>query len=140
MPRYKKPGTGRDFQPGQSGNPAGRRPDPPELKAIKKMSKGEFDLMMHKFMHLTQIELGKIISDPNSKAPEAILASIAAQAIKQGDPGRFTYFSDRLFGKVKDEINVTHDFSNMTDQELAQEIEKTLKEFKKTRGNDGSES
>lgn len=102
MPRYKKPGTGRDFLPGNSGGP-GRPKDPPELKAIKQMSNGEYKLLMHKLMNLSPEDLLNF----KGTVLEMAMASVIHQSIKQGDPSRLQYFTDRLFGKVTDKVEVS---------------------------------
>lgn len=96
MPRYKKPGSGRDFKPGQSGNPNGRPKNPIELMTIKQMSKGEFSLLMHKLINLKPEELSAF----RGTVLEMAMASIIQQAIKQGDPSRLQFFIERLFGKI----------------------------------------
>lgn len=122
-------GGPKKFQKGSPGGP-GRPKDPPELSLIKKLTKGEFDLLMHKMLQMDLIEIGQIANDPSSKALEAIVASIAAQAIKQGDQNRLGFFSDKLFGKDLEKVKITHDFSGLSDEELAAEAEKAIKEFK----------
>lgn len=122
-------GGPKKFQKGKEPGP-GRPKDPPELALIKKLTKTEFDALMHKMLQMDLIEIGQIANDPSSKTIEAIIASIAAQAIKQGDQNRLGFFSDKLFGKDLEKIKVTHDFSGLTDEELAAEAEKAIKEFK----------
>lgn len=94
------PKTLKKFQPGQSGNPAGRPKDPPELKQIKSMTKGEFSVLIHKLLELKPDEL----KDFKGTVLEMAMASAMQKAIKSGDFGNIQGFIERLFGKVKDEV------------------------------------
>jgi hypothetical protein len=123
MPRYKKPGTGRDFLPGQSGNPKGRPPEPPELKAMKRMTKGELSLLINKYMQMDLVELGAIAHNPTTKAIDAMISSIIIQCIKQGDYTRLNFFLDRELGKVSEKIEVAA-YKDMSDIELLEEAKK----------------
>lgn len=96
MAKGKKTG-GRDF----TGIPGpGRPPNPPELNAIKQMTKGELELLFHKVLNAKPEELNNF----NGTVLEKWLASIIYQGIKSGDYGRLNPFLERLFGKVKDEM------------------------------------
>ena len=96
------PKTLKPFKPGQSGNPNGRPKNPPELKEVQQMTKGQYQLLMHRLMSLKPEEL----SGFKGTLLEMALASIIQHAIKTGDQSRLTYFTDRLFGKVKDEVEI----------------------------------
>lgn len=106
------------FKPGQSGNPAGRPPGPPELKAIKQMTKGEFSLLIHKLIDLKPEDL----KDFKGTVLEMAMASAMQKAIKSGDFSHIQSFIERLFGKVKEEF-VLHKIS---DEELAAEAARRL--------------
>jgi len=92
----------KNLTPFQVGNPGGpgRPQDPPELKLIKQMTRGEFSLLIHKLIDLKPEEL----KDFKGTVLEMAMASIIQQAIKHGDPTRLQFFVERLFGKVKTEI------------------------------------
>lgn len=94
---------GRDFKPGQSGNPKGRPKDPPELKAIKQMTKAEFSLAIQKLINLKPDELKEF----KGTAIEMALAATIQNAIKYGDVSRIQSLIDRLFGKVTDKLETT---------------------------------
>jgi hypothetical protein len=92
----------KNLTPFQVGNPGGpgRPKDPPEIKLIKQMTRGEFSLLIHKLIDLKPEEL----KDFKGTVLEMAMASIIQQAIKHGDPTRLQFFVERLFGKVKTEI------------------------------------
>lgn len=101
MAKGKKTG-GKDFKPGLSGNPQGRTPNPPELKQLQQLTKGELELILNKILHAKPEELNNF----NGTILEKWLASIVYQGMKTGDFGRLNGFFDRLpkIGKVKEEI------------------------------------
>lgn len=89
----------RKFKKGNPGGP-GRPKDSPELHLIKQMTKGEFSLLIHKLIHLRPDELAAF----KGTVLEMAMASAMQSAIKTGDFARIQSFVDRLFGKVKDQI------------------------------------
>lgn len=94
----------KNLKPFKHGNPGGpgRPKNPPELKEVQQMTKGQYQLLMHRLMSLKPEELGGF----KGTLLEMALASIIQHAIKTGDQSRLTYFTDRLFGKVKDEVEI----------------------------------
>ena len=91
----------KSYKPGQSGNLSGRPKDPAELKAIKQMTKAEFQLLIHRLIDLRPEDLATF----KGTVLEMAMASAMQSAIKSGDFSRIQGFIERLFGKVKDEIN-----------------------------------
>lgn len=91
--------------PKKKGNPGskGRPKDPPELHLIKKLTKGEFDLLMNRLLILTpaqaEIYQGNIL--------EMAMLSILKKAVDHGDHFRLQFFIDRLLGKVVDKMEVS---------------------------------
>lgn len=106
------------FKPGECGNPNGRPADPPALKAIKQMSKGEFKVLIHKLIDLKPDEL----KDFRGTVLEMAMASAMQKAIKSGEFDKIQSFIERLFGKVKEEV-VLH---KLSDEEIAEEVQRRL--------------
>lgn len=106
----RKPGTpktgGRVFQKGQSGNPKGRPPIPPELKAVKQLSPQSVRLLVSKFAAMSKEELAELLQKPDTPLIEITIGSIFAKAAKEGDYSRFNFLLDRSVGKVKDEVDI----------------------------------
>lgn len=96
MPRYKKPGTGRDFLPGNNANPKGRPKDPPELKALKQLNKNQLDLLLNQLLQAKPDELKGM----NSTVLELWLASGASKGIQKGDFTNLVTLIERLIGKI----------------------------------------
>jgi hypothetical protein len=103
---------GRDFQPGQSGNPNGRPPLPDEVKKARKISSAEFIRVATVMMNLTKDEIIAKVKNPETPALELIVASILAKGIELGDDKRLNMLLDRTIGKVTDKVE--HKFPKRT--------------------------
>jgi hypothetical protein len=95
----------KNLKPFQKGNPGGpgRPRNPPELMDLSLMTQGEFKLLMHRLINLRPEELSSF----KGTILEMAVASIIQRAIKDGDPVRLQYFTDRLFGKVSDKLEIS---------------------------------
>lgn len=121
---------GRDFQPGQSGNPAGRPTVPEELKAARRLNKTTLERILNEYIHLPMVELAEKVKDPSTPAIELMVAKVLHEAIKRGDEKRLGFILDRLVGAVKktvaveggDEESNPIRLANMTNAERAQLI------------------
>lgn len=92
------------FKKGQSGNPKGGKPLPPEVKEARKMNANEMHLALNKFMFLSLEDLEKAKADPQNTAIELLCLKILIMGLKTGDPKYADYFFNRLIGKVKEEV------------------------------------
>lgn len=106
-----KKGTGRlpppvetRWKKGQSGNPAGKPPDPPELKALKNLTKKELVDVANIIIKGNTDELLGLKDDPDASVLQVMIASIAVRVIKKGDMAALDILLNRLIGKVKDEV------------------------------------
>jgi hypothetical protein len=109
MAKEKTKKTGHkphQFQPGQSGNPKGREPYPPEIKAIKLLNKDYYRRVMTKFIQLTPTEIAKALKDPKATALEHMIGTIVSKAISTGDHAKLGFLLDRLIGKVTDKVEI----------------------------------
>ncbi len=88
------------YQAGVSGNPAGRPPQTPEERALRKVNRKEFEELVNILLHTSVEELQTIANDKTNTGMTMMLASIIAKAIKYGDQRRMDFFLNRLIGKV----------------------------------------
>lgn len=110
----RKPGStktgGRDFAPGQSGNPNGRPRLPPELKAIQALSPSYIKMIIAKFSRMTKGEMGSFLMQPPEQGGpnmmEIMIGSIIAKAAQDGDYNRLNFLLDRAIGKVKEQVDL----------------------------------
>lgn len=134
----KKSG-GKNFQPGQSGNPAGRPATvSEELREAKKLLRDQFELTVIECAKLTFPELDKLIQDPTTPALKLMVASVMVKGVSLGDPGRMSFFLDRLVGPVPKAVELSgaqgqplSPLMNFTTIELTSmlgEIQKLIKE------------
>ncbi len=99
-----KPAT--KFKKGKSGNPAGRPPDPPELKALKNLTKAELIRVANIVVKGDMAALKAIAASDKSSVLEAMLAGVCIRIMKRGDMQALNILLDRLIGRVpgKDEL------------------------------------
>lgn len=88
------------FQPGVSGNPAGRVADSPELKELKKMNRSEMERLLNEVIHLTTDQLTALGNDKSQNGIKVLFASILVKGINKGDYRGAEFFLNRLVGKV----------------------------------------
>src|SRR5436190_23027195 len=98
MAKGKKTG-GRDFEPGQSGNPDGRASLPEDLKRARSINRIEFERILNEYLNFRIEELESKLSDPSTRAIELIIAKVILENIKRGDPARMTFLFERLVGR-----------------------------------------
>lgn len=100
----RKPGTkktgGRDFKPGQSGNPNGRPPLPADLREARALNKVELERVLNKFLFLSQDEIKAMAKNPEAPALEVAVAKVVEMAITHGDDRRLDFLITRLVGNV----------------------------------------
>ncbi len=129
---------GKPFEPGKSGNPKGRTPVPPELKAIKKLNAERFEKAVNKLTSMTLKELSAYIGNPSKGQmgnPECdMLERMIAGQINSGMKGKtqpVAFLCDRTMGPVKQhmqlDVGLADEISNMDDakkKELRERIRK----------------
>lgn len=103
MAKGKKTG-GRDFQPGQSGNPAGGPGLPQALRDARKMNVAMVQEILQKLMDLAPEDFDAY--QPLSMH-EKMVHAIIAEAVAEGLPSHLNFLYDRIIGKVKDQLEVT---------------------------------
>lgn len=92
---------GKDFVPGQSGNPAGRpAPAGPELRAAKLKLREQFELIVLELAEVNLTQLQAMVEDPTVPALKLMVASVMLKGLSLGDPARVTFLLDRLVGPV----------------------------------------
>ena len=91
---------GRDWKPGESGNPNGRPPLPPELRKARAYNRVYVQEKLTEMMELGVEDLQKIVKDPKTKVIDAMVASVALYGIKKGDQARLNFLMERTIGKV----------------------------------------
>ena len=106
MARGKKTG-GKNWQPGQSGNPKGYKGFPKDLKEARKLNQAELERLVNKYLYFSQEEMDAHVSQPDTPMIEHMVASIISLASTKGDQLRLDFILNRLIGKVKDQVELT---------------------------------
>ncbi len=122
----KKVPEGKRFKRGESGNPDGRPPLPPEIKQARALTTLELQRALNELIHCSREELKAKVSAPNATLLTLTIGSILSQAVQKGDPIRLNFLIERLVGKVKDVVEVKGGFAQMSDQELLEWAPKAI--------------
>jgi hypothetical protein len=111
---------GKNFKPGQCGNPSGRPKVPEDVKAARELNKAGVQLAASKLANMTVTQLRAMIQDPNTPVLEMMFGSVILKCITTGDSGRLELILNRTAGKVVErvEVKTLKKFEDMTDEEL----------------------
>lgn len=103
----RKKGTpktgGRDWKPGQSGNPAGSKPlglDAHERRLLKVLTAKEFAEMASTLLYATDAEINAILEDALSPKFKRIIAKALNRAEDEGNFTALNQVLDRVVGTV----------------------------------------
>lgn len=94
------------FKKGVSGNPAGTRKLPLDLRKIAEMTADELKRIISKHFRMDKDELELVLNDPRSPTINLIIASTIARAIKEGDVYRAESLFQRSIGRVADAVEI----------------------------------
>lgn len=133
---------GKDFSPGESGNPDGRPPLPEDLKAARKLNKTELERILNEYIHMSLTEIQRRAGHPETSALEVLVAKVLAEGIKRGDEKRLGFLLDRLVGPVKRSVSVEGGEDGTNPIRLARsddEIKSRIKELIVKTGIEGGE-
>ncbi len=100
MARGKKTG-GKDWKPGQSGNPKGWFGYGKDYREAKKLTTAIFNQLGTDLLYAKVEDLQKIIKDPDASMLEKIVAGIIGKAATEQDQIRAAFLLDRILGKPK---------------------------------------
>lgn len=92
------------WKPGQSGNPAGKPPDTPEMKAVKQLTKAQLAEIGTFIITGDRDALQGIMERDDETILRKMVASVCLKVIAKGDMAALDVLLNRLVGKVKDEI------------------------------------
>src|SRR4051812_49404796 len=97
----------KPYKKGQSGNPAGRAPDPPELKKLKNLTKAELVDVGNLVIKGDHEALKRLAKAPKATVLQRMLASVAVKIIEKGDMHSLDILLNRMVGRVKEEVALT---------------------------------
>lgn len=106
MPKGKKVG-GKDWEPGESGNPNGRPKLSEDLKKIRALTNKQLKEVGDFLLLGTRATLTEVSQNPESSLLQVWLSSVCITGIKKGDMGALNALLDRLVGKVTDKVQHT---------------------------------
>lgn len=98
---------GRDFKPGQSGNPKGRPKLAPEIKAIREADSEEIILLLHEFLSQPYQETLKDYQSRTGTTFEQMVSGLIVRCVDHGDSRALETILDRLVGPITKTFDVT---------------------------------
>jgi len=117
MPK-KEPPVETRWKKGKSGNPSGRPKEDPKIKAFKQTSYQEFVKALQKYGTMTAAELKEDLKRPDATMFELLFGGIVSAAAK-GDSNARQLLIDRLWGKVKDGVDLNINQVEVTPENVA---------------------
>lgn len=109
------------FKKGQSGNPSGRAKQDPQIKAFRELTYKEFLTQLQKYGWQTPKQIEQDLKREDVTMFERIFGKIILQAAEGEKDGR-QVFLERLWGKVKDQVEFTQNNANKEAEELLKKI------------------
>ena len=92
---------GRDFKPGQSGNPKGGPGLPQHVRDARKLTATIFAQLGTDLIYATAEDLQKVLDDDSKSMIEKIVARILLTSLVESDQARVGFMLDRILGKPK---------------------------------------
>ena len=105
MAKGRKTG-GRDWKPGETGNPNGGPGLPKDLREARKVNQMELERAINKMTSLTEPELEALIASPGTLVFDKFVANIVKLGMRDGDERRMEFILQRMIGKVPDQVRV----------------------------------
>jgi hypothetical protein len=105
MAKGRKTG-GRDWKPGETGNPNGSPGLPKDLREARKLNQMELERTVNRFLFMTPTELAAVTGDPTTTMFDRFVARIITLGETEGDERRLEFILQRIVGKVQDRIEV----------------------------------
>lgn len=102
--RVKK--GGRDFKPGETGNPHGRPPLSAADRALKKMTREVFSELQQLFMTSTRDEIMDYMNGPSVSYESELFIRHMLALGENPNWSDYSKYLDRRIGKVKDEVEI----------------------------------
>jgi hypothetical protein len=116
---------GKDWKPGQSGNPNGRIKISPEHRKLMELNKQIVAEIFSKYMGATKSQLEEARRHKDTPMFDQMVISTMLQAINKGDKGAFDFLLNRAVGKVKDEVHHTGSLHGSLVKELEENRKKS---------------
>lgn len=121
------------FKKGDSGNPKGRRPLPPDLKNVSPYTAGEISRVISKYGRLTKDAIYEVMSNPATPVMDLSICKMFEKSLEDGDYGRLNFLLDRCIGKapVSEPLELEdNDLTNLPTSELLQLIKRAIPDIK----------
>lgn len=88
------------FEKGNTYGKTSHKPDHPDLKTVRKLTRSDFEMACNKYLQLDSEEIAKLQKSKKLPMIDMMIVSIIHKAIVHGDQKRLDFLLDRLIGKV----------------------------------------
>lgn len=105
MVRKRKKG-GKQFSKNYQPEKRGRKKEPEEMKALKKLTRDSFAEICYRFFFEDANKLRDLEKEGRLLGLEKAVLSVLNRAIVTGDQYKLEFLLQRTLGKVKEEINI----------------------------------
>jgi hypothetical protein len=107
MAKGQKTG-GKDFKPGESGNPNGRPTIPEDIKQARKLNRTELERILNEFCSLSLVDLKARVESKTANVLEVLIGKILAEGIRKGDERRLDFILSRIpsIGPMRQKISL----------------------------------
>lgn len=98
---------GKRFKPGESGNPNGRPPTSPEVKALRKLTSEYIEEIGDLILMQDWAKLQEIANSQDVPPIQRIYAKALVMAERKGDTAALEQFLNRVVGKVREKLDMS---------------------------------
>lgn len=105
MAKGRKTG-GRDWKPGETGNPKGGPGLPKDLRDARKVNQAELERTINRLIWMPLPNLLEHINATTTPMFDRFVGNIIALGAEEGDERRMEFILQRIIGKVQDRIEV----------------------------------
>lgn len=106
MAQGKKTG-GKNFKPGESGNPNGRPPVPDDLREARTVNQHEFERVANLYLFMKRPELMKAAEQADLPMLDTMVVALMVAIVNTGDYKRLNFLLERTIGKVKTVVEIS---------------------------------
>jgi hypothetical protein len=110
------------WKPGESGNPKGRPKKPVLAMRVAGYKLAEINDTIQAMCSMNMEELKKIWDNPNSTVLEKTIASALRKGIEKGNLQNVETLLNRVYGKPKEQMDITTNGENISTPKLEIEI------------------
>lgn len=91
---------------------------PEEVRKLARMNREDFSRFVNKYLAMTSDEIKDSLKRKEATMLELMVGGIIEDAAKNKDHFKANWITEQVFGKLKDQIELTTNYQALSDQEL----------------------